>query len=116
MAADLELAFRSPSIVAANVTIRRAHRSSLMRGWEAFGCEDDNPDVRELAHWEVGEDWPPGELRDGVACVEIHTYGDHPAGAYIYVCGATRHGVENAWHRARVGWVSIAACTWGGPV
>lgn len=90
-----------------------------MKGWEAFGVvPGERLTVRRLGSGYDGkgklgtEKWAPGETRNGVSTVEIHTFADAPDGAYIYVCGTTEQGVEKAWRRAADGFKAIREAVW----
>lgn len=95
------------------------HQPSHMKGWEAFGVTKASPPtVRRLGTGWDGkgkpgtEKWGPGEVKDGVASVEISSYGDHPAGAYIYVVGTDEDAVEKRWRTAASVWQQIGDVLW----
>ena len=82
------------------------HHPSHMKGWEAFGVTNASPPtVRRLGTGHDGkgkpgtEKWGPGEVVNGVASVQISSYGDHPTGAYIYV---VRTAEDNGHRRRRI--------------
>jgi len=89
-----------------------------MKGWEAFGTDDDSePLVRPLGMWS-GKKWEPGttkwgagETLRGAASIEIMSSADC-RGAYIYVDGTTEKGVTDAWYRARAVFVAAQAELW----
>lgn len=125
MSGDLATFDRYPSVAAAKVAMRRLDGHVHMRGWEAFGTEHDEPEVRRLGtvtftrsggiairEHDDAEDWPPSELYNGVAAISIGSYGDHPAGAYIAVVGPDRDAVEAAWRRARSVFLAAADTLW----
>lgn len=98
------------------------HRPSHMRGWEAFGVTDGlEPTVRRLG-LVVGrnadqvrpgtEPFGPGETRNGVWSIEVHTFADNPGEAYVYVVGTTEKGVGRAWRKTRNAWRDMSKSIW----
>lgn len=97
------------------------HCPDHMKGWEAFGCADKPNEVivRRLGYGHYTnkptygtEKWGPGETHRGVHNIEIMTFADSPASAYIYVNGSTERGTHAAWHRAKVAFDSFSAQLW----
>jgi len=70
-----------------------------MAGWQAFGAilNSRRPLVRSLGGV---EDWPDGELANGVAHIQIELHGDSVSGAFLQVTGPDRSAVEATFTRA----------------
>lgn len=72
-----------------------------MNGWEATravgSARFPEPTIRHLGG---NQDWPDGELVDGVAGCTISLYADDPSGALVRVVGPKRDAVASACDRA----------------
>lgn len=70
-----------------------------MAGWQAFGAilNGHLHSVRALGGV---EDWPEGELANGVAHIQIELHGDSVSGAFLQVTGPDRAAVEATFTRA----------------
>lgn len=74
----------------------------VMRGWETFDAVSPGREPDLISRALTGtEGWHPSEVPTGVACVQITTNGDDPAGAFVKVTGPDRQSVEAAFDRAR---------------
>jgi len=79
-----------------------------MKGWETFGAVPGGAEpisrplglvtfpkrTDEIVIEEGTEEFSDDGVQGGVATVEIHSHGDSPTGAYVYVCGPDRAAVE----------------------
>jgi hypothetical protein len=100
------------------------HHPDHMKGWEAYGVVGTEPDVRRLGlvtfikgtatteERPGTEPWGSGEVKLGVAGIEIGTFADSTDGAYIHVVGTTKVDVAAAWKRAESAFVSVAELLW----
>lgn len=77
----------------------------MTKAFETFDsvAPDTEPDptTRRLKNDDGKYDWPDHEVTNGVAGIEIRTWGDDPSGAWVRVVGPDRDAVTAAFHRAR---------------